>query len=129
MLFDWATDALWRPIGLGEPLRATGRGTFAAETHTMYRAELVENETVTIQSQLLDHDSKRLHVAHEMFRDRDGVVAAQQELMFLSVDLTTRRVSPWPAAIAESLARGIEAHAALPRPSWVGRAVAMPTRV
>lgn len=127
-LFDWATDALWKPLGLGDPLRATGRGTFAAETHTLYRAELVEGETVTIDSHLLDCDEKRLHVAHEMRRTRDSVVSAQQELMYLSVDLGSRRVAPWPAAIYAGLREAIAAHAALPVRDWVGRRIAMPTR-
>lgn len=127
-LFDWATDALWRPIGLGDPLRATGRGTFAAETHTRYRAELVEGETVSIESHLLACDEKRLHLAHEMLRDRDGAIAAQQELMFLSVDLGTRRVSPWPEAILAGLRTAVADHAALGRPDWTGRAIAMPKR-
>lgn len=127
-LFDWATDALWRPLGLGDRPRATGRGTFAAETHTLYRAELVEGESVSIESHLLDVDDKRLHLAHEMRRDRDLVVSAQQELMFLSVDLATRRVAPWPEAIQATLRASVAAHAGLGRPDWVGRRVAMPKR-
>ncbi len=126
-LFDWATDALWQSIGLGDPLRATGRGTFAAETHTLYRAELVQGETVLITSHLLAVDAKRLHVAHELRRERDGTVSAQQELMFLSVDLGSRRVSPWPEPIYAGLAAAVSAHAGLGRPDWVGRKVAMPT--
>lgn len=127
-LFDWATDALWRPIGLGDSLRATGRGTFAAEAHTLYRAELVQGEKVVIDSVLLEVDEKRLHVAHEMRRERDDVVSAQQELMFLSVDLTSRRVAPWPEAIHAGLVAGVAAHQALGRPGWVGRRVTMPMR-
>jgi acyl-CoA thioester hydrolase len=125
MLFDWATDALWPLLGLGDELRATGRGTFVAETHTLYRAELVEGETVSIATQLLDCDDKRLHLAHEMRRDRDGAVSALQQLMFLSVDLTARRVAPWPDAIQANLREAVAAHAALARPDWLGRRVAM----
>ena len=44
VLFDWATDALWAAIGLGDGLRAAGHGTFAAESHILYRAELVAGE-------------------------------------------------------------------------------------
>jgi acyl-CoA thioester hydrolase len=126
LLFDCATDALWAPIGLGDELRATGRATFAAESHILYRAELVEGEAVVIDSQILGLDEKRLHVTHEMRRVRDDMVSAQQELMYLSVDLGTRRVAPWPGAVLALLREAEAAHASLPRPGWVGRRVAMP---
>lgn len=124
MLFDWATDAAFEPIGLGLSYRDAGFGTFAAETHTLYRAELVEGEAVTIATQVLGCDEKRLHLAHEMQRE-DGLVAAQQELMYLSVSLASRRVSPWPEAVRDRLARAVADHAGLAAPAWAGRAVAM----
>lgn len=126
LVFDWATDALWAPIGLGDQFRAAGHATFAAESHILYRAELVEGEAVVIDSQILGVDEKRLHVAHEMRRVRDDAVSAQQELMYLGVSLATRRAAPWPAAVLGLLRAAEAAHAPLPRPGWVGRRVAMP---
>ncbi len=128
LLFDWATDALWTPIGLGQALRARRYATFAAETHTFYRAELLEGETVVIDSQIIATDAKRLHIAHEMRRVRDDAVAAQQELMFLSVSLDTRRVTPWPESVAAGLREAAVAHRALPCPDWIGRQLTMPSR-
>jgi len=128
LLFDAATDALWREISLGPEFRFRNFGTFAAEAHTLYRAELFEAEVVTIASQLIDLDSKRLHLTHEMRRERDGVISAQQELMYLCVDLTTRRVSPWPASVSDRLQAALYAHAPMKTPDWVGRRVAMPMR-
>jgi len=127
VLFDTATDQLWDLVGLGEPFRAVGRTTFAAESHILYRAELVAGDEVVVEAQILALDAKRLHVAHEMRRATDNQVAAQQELMFLCVDLGTRRVSEWPADVALRLERAAAAHAGLPRPGWVGRRVAMPS--
>ena len=121
LLFDEATDALWGSLGLGDALRATGFGTFAVETHTLYRAELMVGETVHCGSVVVAADTKRLHVAHEMRRDRDGAVSAQQELLYLCVDLGTRRVTPWPGEMAARLASRIEA-----APEWVGRRVTSP---
>ena len=129
VLFDWATDALWHAIGLGQPFRDSGHGTFAAETHTFYKAELLVDETVVVNAQVLGTDSRRLHVAYEMHRTRDGVVAALQELMYLSVDLATRRVAPFPPEFAAGLRAAGLAHAALPRPDWVGRRIAMPAHL
>ena len=123
LLFDEATDALWRSLGLGDAFRAAGFGTFAVETHTLYRAELLEGETVAVASSVVGADDKRLHVAHEMRRMRDGAVSAQQELLYLCVSLETRRATPWPEAMARTLAarRGAA-------PEWAGRRVAMPSR-
>jgi len=124
-MFDSATDALWRVIGLGDTFRAVGFGTFAAETHTLYRAELLDGETAMVESLVLAADAKRLHVAHTMVREGDGVVSALQELMYLSVDLSVRRVSAWPEPVLAGLQRVVAGHAGL-RPDWIGRSVSMP---
>ena len=127
VVLDWATDALWDAIGLGASLRERGFGTFAAESHIFYKSELVAGEWVTASSIVLGADSKRLHVAHELRRAADGSVSAQQEIMYLSVSLGTRRVTPFPPDVAEGLASAVRAHLALPRPDWVGRRIAMPS--
>lgn len=126
VLFDWATDELWAEIGLGDAFRAAGHGTFAAESHVLYKAELLADEIVTVRSHILGLDSKRLHLCHEMRRLRDDIVAAQQEIMFLSVDLRSRRVTPFPPGFAAELTAAAAAHAGLDRPDWIGRRVAMP---
>ena len=122
---DMATDALWGAIGLGEDYAASGCGTFAVETHTMYVAELRQGDNTQASSLVLDVDAKRLHVAHELTRAADGAVSARQELLYLNVDLTTRRVVPWQAETLAELQAARTAHAHL-RPTWVGRRCAMP---
>ena len=127
VLFDEATDALWQAIGLGESYRLrTGCGTFAVETHTLYLAELVEGDGTLAESTIVGVDAKRLHIAHELRRERDGAVAARQELMYLTVDLSTRRSVAWPADTLAGLRHAAGVHNALPRPDWVGRRVALP---
>ncbi len=129
VLFDEATDALRRAIGLGEAYRVrTGFGTFAVETHTLYLAELVEGDATAAHSVVLGADRKRLHIAHELRRERDGVVAARQELMYLTVDLSTRRSVPWPEDTMAGLADAVAAHGVAARPDWVGRRIGLPVR-
>lgn len=126
VLMDAATDAVWNAVGLGAAYQsATGCGTFAVETHTMYVAELREGDSTEARSFLLDVDAKRLHVAHELLKAGDGAVAARQELIYLNVDLTTRRVVPWRAETLATLQAACHAHAHL-RPGWVGRCCVMP---
>jgi acyl-CoA thioester hydrolase len=127
VLFDFATDALFEAIGIGLKYKdATNHGTFVAETHNLYERELLVGERVRIATQILGSDSKRLHLAHEMFTLAGGQRAATQELMYLHIDLLARRVVPWLPEARERVAAAAAAHARLPRPDWAGRRIVMP---
>lgn len=126
VVFDGAIDHLWSAIGLDVPYRErTRHGTFAAESHIIYKAELLLGDEIQVSTQILAADSKRIHLAHEMRRP-GGDVAAQQEVMLLHVSLDTRRVVPFLPEVAGTIGAAARAHAALPRPPWVGRSLAMP---
>jgi acyl-CoA thioester hydrolase len=128
VLFDYATDMLFDAIGIGRQYKdSTGNGTFVVETHNLYERELLLGERVRVATQILGIDGKRLHLAHEMFMlASEGLRVATQELMYLHVNLSTRRVVPFPDAVRERVAAAAAAHAFLPRPDWVGRRIAMP---
>jgi acyl-CoA thioester hydrolase len=127
VLFDYATDMLFEKIGIGRQYKeATNKGTFVAETHNLYERELLVGDRVKVSSQILAVDGKRLHLAHEMFMINSRKRAAVQELMFLHVDLSKRRVAPFPDEVWQRVVSAAASHAHLPRPDWVGRRVAMP---
>lgn len=127
VLFDYAADLLFEAIGVGHSYkRATNHGTFVVETHNLYERELLVGERVRVVSQILGADGKRLHLAHEMFRLADGQRAAMQELMFLSIDLSRRRVVPFLDEARKRVTAAAAAHAHLPAPHWAGRHVAAP---
>lgn len=127
VLFDQATDLLFDRIGLGlDYRRDTGKGTFVAETHTLYESELLVGASIRVATQILGSDGKRLHLGHEMFAIGSGQRAAVQELMFLHVDLVARRVCPFLPELRERVVAWTAAHSALPRPPWAGRRIAMP---
>jgi acyl-CoA thioester hydrolase len=127
VLFDHATDLLFETIGIGRQYKdATGYGTFVVETHNRYERELLVGERVQITSLILGTDQKRIHLAHEMYRVADAARAATQELLFLSIDLTRRRVVPFLPEAGGRVTRAATAHAALPRPDWAGRHIALP---
>jgi acyl-CoA thioester hydrolase len=127
VLFDYATDVLFDEIGIGRQYKeATNKGTFVVETHNLYERELLVGERVRVSTRILASDDKRLHLAHEMFMVTNGERTAAQELMFLHVDLSTRRVAPFPDDVRGRVASAAAAHAYLPRPAWVGRRLAMP---
>jgi acyl-CoA thioester hydrolase len=127
VLFDYATDALFDAVGIGRLYKeATNHGTFAVETHNLYERELVAGERVRVTTQILGADGKRVHFAHAMFTVAASRRAATQELMYLHVDLKTRRVVPFPKEVRERVAAAALAHAHLPRPDWAGRRIALP---
>ena len=129
VLFDQATDLLFDVLGLGLDYRRTTKmGTFVAETHNRYERELLVGARVRVTTQIVAADDKRLYLAHEMFALDGGHRTATQELMFLHVDLTLRRVRPYPEDLRRRIADAAAAHAGLPRPDWLGRRIAMPAR-
>jgi acyl-CoA thioester hydrolase len=129
VLFDYASDLLFEVIGIGRAYKdKTDHGTFVVETHNVYESELLVGERVRVASQIVAADDKRLHVAHEMFRLTDRRRSAMQELMFLSIDLSRRRVVPFLPEARAAVAAAAAAHAGLPRPDWIGRRLAIATR-
>jgi len=126
VLFDYATDRMFDELDLGLAYRRrTDLGTFVTETHNRYERELLVGDRIRVTIQILFADDKRLHLAHEMFRLDADERAATQELLFLHVDLKARRVCPFPPELRARVHAAATLHAALPRPDWVGRHVAM----
>jgi acyl-CoA thioester hydrolase len=94
--FDLATDALWPELGLGAGFQARGLGTFAAESWQAYTREVTEGAPLAFESEVLAFDAKRLLCRHVMFHAGEGWQAAENEVLYLCVDLAARRVGAWP---------------------------------
>ena len=63
-----------------------------------------------------------------MFREKDGVLAATNELMSLHVSRETRRGAPMRASVIEKLRTVERAHAALDIPAEAGRIIGLGAR-
>jgi acyl-CoA thioester hydrolase len=111
-VLDQATDALWPRLRLGEGFNAAGFGTFAAESWVAYRRELRLAAPLDWESAVLAADEKRLLLRHRLFHATEGFLSAEQEVLYLCVDLGARRVVPWPAAVAARLAEAVTGEAA-----------------
>ena len=90
-VFDMATDALWPRLGLGAPFKKMGLGTFAAETWVNYVREVREGMPLACESEVLAFDGKRLLGLHRMLHAAEGWLAAENEVLYLCVDLSARR--------------------------------------
>lgn len=123
VLFDRGADQAFDHIGIGAAYARERKLTiYTAEIHVCYVRELHENESVTVSTQIIDHDAKRLH-AYQEIRHADGWLAATGEVLFLHIDMSGPKVAPLPADVAASVEAMAEAHAALPRPERVGRSI------
>src|SRR5262245_24207276 len=129
VLFDRAVDEVYELIGIGaEYLKNHKQSTFTAEIHVRYVRELQDGDPVRVTFQLLDYDTKRIHYFEQLFHATEGWVSATSENMTLHVDMTAKKVTPFPAAIMRALARMKAAHMQLPCPEAAGRSIAMPRK-
>jgi acyl-CoA thioester hydrolase len=129
VLFDRCVDEAYELLGIGLNYLSTQKhSTFTAEAHIRYLRELHEGDTVRVTFQLLDYDSKRVHYFQQLFHATDGWMSATSENMTLHVDMTTKKVAPFPASVTRTLERMKAIHARLPRPEAAGRRIAMPAK-
>jgi acyl-CoA thioester hydrolase len=127
VLFDQATDLVYDVLGVGQAYRnATGNSTFTAETHTLYEREALVGERVRVVPHLLGVDAKRLHYFHEMFHADHGYRVAAQELLALHIDMSVRRVAPFPSDLYVRIQDAARKYAGRDLPNGVGRRIRMP---
>jgi acyl-CoA thioester hydrolase len=127
VVFDLATDALYAKLNIGDAYRdATGNSCFTAETHTLYEREVHLGDRLHVKCWLLGADEKRLHYFHEMFHRDSGDRSAVQELMALHIDMSTRRVAPYPPDRYAALQQAVAEYAPATLPKGAGRRIALP---
>src|SRR6185312_9756548 len=105
VLFDRTVDEVFELLGCGADYVKTGFSTFTAEVHVRYLRELKEGDPVRVTFQLLDYDAKRIHYFEQLFHAEEGWVSATSENMSLHVDMSQKKVVPFPAAISSRLKR------------------------
>ena len=121
--FSDATEAVLQALGFGPTYRErTGCTIYTAEAHLLFRREVALDTDLSVATQVVDHDPKRIHVVHDMADAATGERLATAELMFLHVDQSTGKVVPMPAAQAARVAAMAADHAHEPRPD-VGRRI------
>ncbi|GHG29196.1 carnitine 3-dehydrogenase [Paracoccus aerius] len=105
-----ATDRFMEMIGADAAYIASGRSYFTVENHIRYLDEVHAGDRLTITTQVLAGQGKRLHLFHRLWRG-DDTLAATVETMLLHTDLSTRRTSEPDAAVSERLAGWVASHA------------------
>jgi acyl-CoA thioester hydrolase len=129
VLFDRAVDELFALIGLGPDfVRQQDASYFVAEVHVRYLRELMASDPVRVTVQLIDFDDKRMHYFLELRHAEEGWLSATTENLSLHVNMATKKVTPFPAAILTNLALLKAAHAGLKRPEALGRVIGIGSR-
>ena len=131
--FGWASDALFRYLGIDEAHRAGGHSYYTVETHLHHRQEASEGEPLRVATQVLGSDAKRLHIFHTMCRGGTGPggsggpgeVLCTGEQMLVHVDTAAGRSAPLFGGPAAAVAAVTAAHASMPAPPQAGRRMAI----
>ena len=119
-----ATDAFLRLIGVDAGYLASGGSYFTVETHIRHVGEARAGEPIATTTQVIEGAGKRLRLFHRLTSgDR---LLATGEHMLIHVSLATRAASEPGPAVAAKVAEIAAAHAALPAPDGLGRAVGQP---
>src|SRR5262249_47432622 len=105
-----------------------GSSLFTVETHVCYLRELAIRDQVTVDTQVLGEDEKRLHLFQTMRLVDTDTVPATCEVMAMHLDLVTRRSAPFPGDVRERIMRFAEATRHLPRPERAGRKISLAPR-
>ena len=96
--FGEANDQAMEAIGLGREYRArTGCGLYVVEARYTYRLGMVAGDGFRISTWLGGADDKRLSFTHRMVRD-DGRTAAEAEILFIHVERSGPRATPFDPA-------------------------------
>ncbi|WP_176082794.1 carnitine 3-dehydrogenase [Martelella sp. HB161492] len=108
-----ATDGFMALIGAGPDYIAQGLSYFTVESHVRYLDEVHAGDTLTVTTQLLNGEGKKMHLFHRIYRG-DGTLSATVETLLLHTDLKARRSTMPTADVAEKLAEFTRLHADIP---------------
>ncbi|MEV4320127.1 thioesterase family protein [Actinocrispum sp. NPDC049592] len=115
------SDAFFRHVGIDESYRDSGRSLYTVETHQHNIREIGAGAELAFTLRVLDVDTKRLHIFHEMYCDEDLLATAEQ--MLLHVDMGAGRVTAMPPWLHERLSALHAEHAVLPKPVRTGSVI------
>ncbi len=119
--FADATDRFMEIIGCDAEYISSGGSYFTAETHIRHLDEVHAGAIITIETQVILGEGKKMHLFHVM-REGDRVLATGEHFL-LHVSLETRKPSAPSPQIEAALTRFAKGHAGLPAPDGLGRAI------
>jgi len=123
-----ATDRFMELVGADAAYIASGNSYFTVETHLRHLAEVKAGEHITITTQVLSGEGKRMQLFHSMFGPNEERVATCETLL-LHMNLKTRRTSEPVRKVAIKLSTYTKTHADMLMPRGAGRHVGQTNRL
>ena len=113
-LFDEAAWEFFVGFGMDQAYYESGQGgAFALQHFINYRAEVHQDDQLTIHGRLLGRSAKRVHFMLFMVNNTQGKLAATLESLGSHADLSQRRTSPFPPTIAANIDTILATHTQL----------------
>jgi acyl-CoA thioesterase FadM len=119
-LFGDAVDVLLRKVGIDDAYRQRGHAPYTVEVHIKHLKEVKQGDSVTVRTQLLHLDEKKMILFHRMQRQSDQALVATCEQLFVHVDTAAQKSSPFAASAFKALDAIWASQATLPRPAEAG---------
>jgi acyl-CoA thioester hydrolase len=124
VLFDRAGDQAFEAAGLGaDYVKRTNCSHFTLESHNTYLRELHANDEVTVETQFLDVDHKRVHYVQIMKHGSEGWISCITEIIVAHVDLAAKKTKDFPEDVQVILDTILAEHRRLPIPPQVGHKI------
>ena len=115
-----AADCLLADLGLSAEYVAAGYSIYTVETHIRHLAEAKLGDHITVATQILYADEKKIRLWHSLTTDA-GLEVATGEQMWLHVDMKAGRTAPMREPLSGRMLALYEAHRELGMPEGAGR--------
>jgi len=110
-LYELGSWAVLENEGIDENwFEQRGISLFDLEHHLRFRAEMLVGDRAITYNRVLGRNEKCFRGMYFIVNETRGSLAATLEYVTACVDMGTRRVSPFPAALSADLDRIIESH-------------------
>ena len=126
LAFGYASDGLMDAVGIDAAWRAANKASFyTLESHIHFRGEVAGGTLLSVTTQLLEADQKRMRYFQRLWAENRPEPVATTELLGLYVAGKPPRSAVFPPAIQARVEALQAAHAALPWPEVAGRGIAL----
>jgi len=106
----WATDKLFRFIGIDDAYREAGSSFYTVETNIKYLKEAGVDQSIRFTTRVLEVGEKKLRFVHDMYLGDTGDHLASVEQTLIHVDVAAGKSKPILAGPASALAAIAYAH-------------------
>ncbi|KQP65529.1 MULTISPECIES: thioesterase family protein [unclassified Nocardioides] len=90
-------------LGIPQNWPAHGHACFSAEHHLTYLTELRTGDRLSARVRLVGRSERAAHVVVYLLDDTEQRVSYVMEEIFLHIDMSTRKTSPWPEDVAKAM--------------------------